>query len=74
MKKTVRDYVEEYLESSDIDFIRVFDSNENCSYITDFYGDVELDFAGILDREVLEVKEVQEEDTGCVWTGLVLKI
>jgi len=72
MKKTVRNYVEEYLESSDIDFIRVFDGDEE--YITDFYGDVEIDFAGILDREVLETKEVQEEDTGCVWTGLELKI
>lgn len=72
MKKTIRNYVEEYLESSDIDFIRVFDDDEE--YITDFYGDVEIDFAGILDREVLETKEVQEEDTGCVWTGLELKI
>ena len=72
MKRTVRTYVEEYLESSDIDFIRDFDGDEE--YLTDFYGDVDIDFAEILNREVLEVKEVQEEDTGCVWTGLELRI
>lgn len=72
MKKTVRNYVGEYLESSDIDFIRVFDGDEE--YLTDFYGDVEIDFAEIFDREVLEAKEVQEEDTGCVWTGLELRV